>query len=125
MSYRNDKVSDALAVLAAMRNDFNRTKGSRNSTKFRIDAVKGFAESELRAKNRFKDQLSAVNSINDACTRRLMPDVASMSAFDEFADQWLWNQSTTLRDILTKHSKNSSQRSVVSDFFAGKNNSNA
>ena len=125
MSYRNDKVSDVLAVLAAMRNDFNRTKGGRNSTELRKDAVKGFAEGELRAKNRFKDQFSAVNSINDACTRRLMPDVASMSAFDEFADHWLWKNSTTLRDILSKHSKNPSQRAVVSDFFAGKNNTNA
>ncbi len=125
MSYRNDKVSDVLTVLAAMRNDFNRTTGyrNRNSTELRKDAVKDIAEGELRSK-RYKNLDSASKTIHDACARRLRPDVACISDFDELADQWLRNKSTILRDILLKHSDSPSQRAVVIDFFAGLNDSN-
>jgi hypothetical protein len=121
MSSRNDKVSDVLAVLAIMRTGFNRATAyhNRNSTELRKDAVNDIAENELRAK-RFLNLISAKNTIHDACARRLKPDVACISHFDELADQWLKKNSTTLKDILVKHSENSSQRAVVIDFFAGK-----
>jgi len=101
-----------------MRNNFGLASGNRNSTQLRIDAVRCFAEGEIRAKNRFKDHVSAVNTINDALARRLKPDVASIGAFDELVGQRLRKDSMALRDILSKHSKDISQRVEVSKFFA-------
>ena len=119
MSYRNDKVSDVISVLAVMRDEFNRTPRYRNTTELRKDAVNEIAESELLAK-RYKNQDSASKTIHDACAHRLRPDVGCMRDFDELADEWLRRKSMILKDILLKHSDSQSQRIVVSSFFADK-----
>jgi hypothetical protein len=117
MSYKNDKVSDVLTVLASIRDDFNRYR-NRNSTELRKDAVKDIAESELRATKRFKDLGSAEKCLHDACARRLRPDIYCINDFDEIVDQWLRNKSMKLREILLKHSESTSQVGMINEFFA-------
>lgn len=119
MPYRNDKVSDVMAVLTVMRNEFKITSNYRNTTQLRKEAVEDVAETELRAK-RYKNQDSALKTIHDACARRLKPAVGSIRDFDTLADQWLRQNSMRLKDILLRHSKSRSQRAVVTDFFGDK-----
>ena len=119
MPYRKDKVSDVVAILAIMRDEFNSRSSYYNCTELRKEAVKGLSENKLR-QNRFKNQDSAEKSIHDACARRLKPDVGSIKDFDRLADQWLRQNSMRLKDILLKHSESSSQRSMVADFFRDK-----
>lgn len=120
MPFRNDKVRDVIAVLAIMRNKYRNESSNRTVTKLRIDAVKSVAETKLQSK-RFKNFVSAHETINDAFARRLKPDIADRQAFDELAVQWLRNNSMRLKDILLKHSKSNSQLADVNDFFDNKN----
>lgn len=119
MHYRNEKVSDVVAVLAIMRNEFNSRSSHCNCTELRKETVKGLAENEL-LQNRYKNQDSAQKSIHDACARRLKPEVDNIRDFDRLVDQWLRQNSMRLKDILVKHSGSRSQRSMVADFFGDK-----
>jgi len=117
MSYRNDELSDVVAVLTLVRDEFKKRSSYINSTELRKDAVKAFAETELKAK-RYKNQDSALKTIHDACARRLKPDVNNIRDFDVFVDQWLRQKSVTLKEILLKHCENKSQRAMVISFFS-------
>ena len=118
MPYRNDKVSDVIAVLTVMRNEFKRTSNYRGSTELRKKAVKDVAEKELElSAGRYKDERSAFNTIHDACARRLKLDIRD---FDGLTDQWLCQNPTRLKDILLKHSKSRSQHDEVTKFFEDK-----
>jgi len=119
MSYRDDKVSDVVAILAIMRNEFKSRSSYYNSTELRKEAVKSLAENELRQK-RYKNQDSAQKSIHDACARRLKPDVDNIKDFDRLVDQWLRQNSMRLKDILVKHAESRLQRLMVADFFGDK-----
>lgn len=116
MSYQNDKVTDVMAVLTDIKGEFKRRNSYRNTTEMRKDAVRGVAESELRAK-RYKNEASAQKTIHDACARRLRPEVANIADFDSLVDQWLRQRSMRLKDILLSHSKSRSQRAEVSQIF--------
>ena len=116
MPYRNDKVSDVVAVLAAVRDEFRKRSSYINSTELRKDAVKALAENELRAR-RYKNQDSALKTIHDACARRLKPEVDNIRDFDMLVDQWLRRKAVRLKEILLKHSENRSQRAMVANFF--------
>jgi len=119
MPYRNDKVSDVVAILEIMRNEFKSRTSHYNITELRKEVVKGLAETELRQK-RYKNKDSAEKSIHDACARRLKPDVDNIKDFDRLVDQWLRQNSMRLKDILVKHAESRSQRSMVTDFFGDK-----
>ena len=112
-----DKVSDVLAVLTIMREEFKRSSKYSDTTELRKQAIREVAERGLREK-RYKNQDSAVKSIRDACARRLKPDVHYIAKFDKLADQWLQQNSLALKDILLGCSVDDSQRALVSDFFA-------
>ena len=116
MSSQRDRVSDILAVLTAMKNEFRRTRNYRNTTDLRKEAVMEVAETELRA-GRFHNQDSALKSIHDACARRLE---GSIKEFDTLADKWLRQNSTELQDVLLRHSDGSSQHFAVITFFKDK-----
>lgn len=122
MLFQNDKVSDVLAVLTVMRNEYRTMSSYSNITELRRDAIKSVAEIELQS-NRYKNLHSAHETIRDACARRLRPDVANIGAFDELAEQWLHKNSVTLKDILLKHSTHDSQLSAVNNFFRDTNRS--
>ncbi len=113
MSYQRDKVSDALAVLTVMRNEFRRTRNYRNTTELRREAVIEVAETELSAR-RFLNQDSASKSIHDACARRME---GSIKDLDNLADKWLRQNSMGMQGVLLRHSEGSSQRSAVITFF--------
>ena len=119
MPFRNDKVTDVIAVLALIRREYRRESNDRMFPALRIDAVKSIAKTELQLK-RFKNYDSAQKSIHDACARRLKPDVADIAAFDRLAGQWLSDHSMRLKDILLKHASGVSQRTNVNDFFGDK-----
>ena len=116
MPYRDDKVSDIMAVLTVMRNEFKRMSIYRDSTELRKEAVKEIAGTELSAK-RYKNQDSALKTIHDACARRLKPDIGNIGDFDRLTDQWLCQNSTRLKDILLRHSISRSQYAEVTNFF--------
>ena len=63
------------------------------------------------------DQRSARNTIHDACTKRLKPDIGNIGVFDSLAEKWLVQGSMQLKNILLRCSKNSSQRDEVISFF--------
>ena len=119
MPYWNDKVSDVIAVLTIIRNEFRRASNYRDVTELRKDAIKEVADTELHAK-RYKNRDSAEKTIHDACARRLKPDVGNISDFDRLVDQWLRNDSMVLRDILLRQAEYHSQRKAVADFFGKK-----
>jgi uncharacterized Rossmann fold enzyme len=116
MSYQADKVTDVMAVLKTIKEEFERINTYRNMAVLRRDAVRDLADSELRLK-RYKNAISAQKTIHDACARRLRPDVVSIADFDNLLDQWLRRQSTHLQYILLRHSKNRSQCAEVGQFF--------
>ncbi len=119
MSYRNDKVSDVIKVLSAMRREYNKTSRYRNTSVLRMEAVRYVAETEL-LKKRYKNQDSALKTIHDACARRLKPEIRDIKDFDRFANQWIRHgDSINLKDILLGHSNSRSQRALVVDFFGG------
>ncbi|MFY9193025.1 MAG: hypothetical protein WAO06_09205, partial [Tenuifilaceae bacterium] len=108
--------STVLSVLALMRDEFNKSPDHRNTTELRKEAVQVFAEKELRSK-RFKNKTSAINTIHDACSRRLKPDVDNITDFDNLVDQWLRKNSKILKDILLGHAESNSHRALVKIFF--------
>lgn len=116
MYCQNDKVSDVIAVLAIMKNDYQRSSSYRNLTELRKNAVRFLAENELHAK-RYKNLDSAQKTIHDALARRLRPEIKDIKAFDAFADEWLHNGGMQLKDILLRHSVKQTQRQRVDNFF--------
>jgi len=113
MPYRNDKVSDVMAVLKVMKKGFKRTSNYCDFTELRRKAVKDVAETEY-SKGRFMNQDSARKTIHDACARRLKHNIAD---FDRLTEQWLRQNSMQLKDILLRHSKSPSQCAEVTKFF--------
>lgn len=118
MWYHNDKVSDVIAVLAAIKKEDVRRNSNRNSAELRKESIRDLAEIELRS-GRYKNERSAVETIRDACARRLKPDIAGIQKFDRLVDEWLHGDSRTFKAILLKNSKRSSQHAEISRFFEG------
>jgi hypothetical protein len=119
MLYQKDKVTDVVAVLLTIKDEYRRKGNYHNTTELRKNAVRNVAESELRAK-RYKNEDSAQKTIHDACARRLRPEVENIVDFDRFVDHWLRQDSTRLKDILLAHSENRVQRAGVNQFFEQK-----
>lgn len=119
MPVRDDKVTDVIAVLTLMKNEYRRESNNHTSTALRIDAVKSIAQAKFQSK-RFKNFNSAQKSIHDACARRLKPDVADIAAFDELADLWLRDKSMRLKNILMQHANGVSRLGEVNAFFDNK-----
>ena len=118
MRYRNDKVSDVMAVLMAIREKDRKRHSYRNFNELRKESIRNLAEFELRS-GRYKNERSAVETIRDACARRLKPDITGIRNFDKLVDEWLHGDSMTFKAILLKNSKRSSQHAEVNRFFEG------
>lgn len=73
MPYRKDKVSDVMAVLIVIKEEFARRTKFCSSASLRKEAIEELAETELRT-GRYRNEHSAVETLRDACTRRLKPD---------------------------------------------------
>jgi hypothetical protein len=116
MSLRKDKVSDVIAVLNIMKELFRSASRYCITTEVRKVAVSEYAARELSV-GRFKNVSSSVNTIHDACARRLRPDIDNIEEFDEFVDQWRHGKSTKLKEILLGNANGSSQRILVTRFF--------
>jgi hypothetical protein len=114
--YQRDMVTDVVAVLKTIRDEFSKSKNYRNTTELRKEAVRLIAELELRAR-RYKNTDSAQKTIHDACARRLRPQVANIGDFDNLVDQWLRKNSMQLKDVLLGHAESRLQRSEVDQWF--------
>jgi hypothetical protein len=119
MLYQNNKVTDVIAVLFTIKDEYKRKGNYHNTTELRKSAVRNVAESELRRK-RYDNEDSAQKTIHDACARRLRPEIKNIVDFDRLVDHWLRQHSARLKDILLSHSENCSQRTEVSQFFEQK-----
>jgi len=108
MSVHKDKVSDVIAILRLIKDKFTSSINYRNLSELRKDAIRELAESELRIK-RYKDERSAVETLRDACARRLRPDIVGIHDFDTLVRQWLFQDAMILKRILLKHSINTCQ----------------
>jgi hypothetical protein len=118
MRFRNDKVTDVVAVLSIIREKYRKRYGYCNATELRKESIIDLAEFELRS-GRYKNERSAIETIRDACTRRLKPNITGIRNFDRLVDEWLHGDSSTFKAILLKNSKRSSQQAEVSRFFEG------
>jgi hypothetical protein len=114
--YQRDKVTDVIAVLGTIKQEFKGRSNFRNTTELRKEAVRLVAESELRAR-RYKNENSAQKTIHDACARRLRPQVGNIEDFDSLVDQWLRQDSMRLKAILLRHAESRSQRTQVDLWF--------
>lgn len=121
MSYYNDKITNVLGVLKAIKEEYNRSKYYRNITELRKDAVRCIAESQLRLK-RYKNENSAQKTIHDACARRLKPEVSNIADFDNLIDLWLRKGSMRLKNILLTHSESYSKHTQIGLLFEGSEN---
>jgi hypothetical protein len=115
MTLHNEKVTDILKVLGRIR-ELLRNNGSLELSRARQYAVEEVAESELKD-GRFKDSQSARNTIFDACSRRLRPEIVGIRAFDEAVADWLREGSGRLKEILLKQSDETGRYSEVTSFF--------
>lgn len=114
MNYRNDKVSDALEVLAIMRSGVSVYSGA-HSYRTADCGCETLCQERTSGGQKFKDEISAERTVADALARRLK--LKSIYAFDALAGQRLTSDSAALKDLLTSHSKDQSQRTLVRDFF--------
>jgi len=116
MNYQKDKVSDVIEVLMIMEMERKCAKRQQNTTTLRRLATKIVAEGELKNK-RYKNYISAHNTIHDALARRLRPDIENIRIYDKLADEWLNNKSSQLKEILLGHTVNGVQASKILKFF--------
>ena len=116
MELQKDLVSDVLEVLSILKKTKNGNKKHTNITESRKLATEIIADKEFNS-GRYRNYLSAKNTIHDALTRRLKPDINSIKEFDYLVEQWIYNNSNELEDILIGHSINSYQSSNIKHFF--------
>jgi predicted HNH restriction endonuclease len=60
----------------------------------------------------------AYDTINDACRRRLEPDIAGTDAFDAATAEWLQGETTQLQTACEKNCKDDQDREAVQAFFS-------
>ena len=116
MGFRRDQILDVLYVLAAIREKIDKEEHEESYRELRIQAQKEVANAEF-LKGRYQDEGSAYETIRDACTRRLWPDVSSVSHFDRLVTAWLNGDDTKLREAILKHLNFPEQKDIVIDFF--------
>jgi len=116
MPYRRDKISDVVRILSCIKKEFDKRTKYCSPTSLRKQVIEELAESEVRSK-RFKNQHSGEETLRDACTRRLEPDIIGIEQFDRHVGQWLRDHSVALKDILLRQSNDLSQKTEVNRFF--------
>lgn len=113
---QKDKITDVIAVLGRIRDEYKRRINYGDTKELRKEAVKLVAEAELLAR-RYKNMDSAHKTIHDACARRLRPQVRNIADFDGLVDLWRRQGSTMIRDIFVAHSEYQQQRELVDQLF--------
>ncbi len=104
-------IQDLLAVLQAIHS--RRAASGGDATSLRIGAVHSVAENELSA-GRFRNRISALNSIQDACARRFGLDAAG---FDKLVELWLAGDPTELRCRLLTIAGHEQHRTELESLF--------
>jgi hypothetical protein len=106
---------DIIAVLAEIRHQFEVSGRHRDAEELRKDAIRAVARIEVAAR-RFANDISAQNSIHDACVRRLgYTDVAH---FDLAVDDWLHGRADTLSVAVLARVANDAQRQGLAEVLA-------
>jgi hypothetical protein len=103
---------DVIAVLAEIRHHFDLSGPDRDVEQLRKEAIRSVASIEVNAR-RFLNDVSAQNSIHDACVRRLgYTDVAE---FDRAVDDWLNGRPDALRVAVLAKTTNDAQRQGLAE----------
>jgi hypothetical protein len=111
-----DKICDVINVLTRIKENYLKRPHSFGSAALRKEAIKELAEAELR-KGRYKNLRSALYTLQDACRRRLEPNIIGMQSFDWHVNQWLYRNSMSLREVLLQKSYYQWQKQIVCNFF--------
>lgn len=102
---------DIIAVLAEIRHQFELSSRDQDAERLRKDAIRAVAAIEVAAR-RFANDISAQNSIHDACVRRLgYTDVAQ---FDRAVEGWLHGSPDALSvTVLAKVTKDAQRQGLA------------
>lgn len=108
---------DVLAVLSELLQRLQLSGPGPDIPKLRRDAVQAVAAQELAAR-RFKNAVSAENSIEDACSRRL--NGIGIATFDQFVDEWLRGRPDALSTALMAKATTDSQRQRIAQLLGSR-----
>ncbi len=111
---RRAVADDVLAVLSELQYCFEQSGLGPSIATLRKDAIQAAAGQELAAK-RFKNQLSAENSIGDACCRRL--NDIKIATFDRFVEDWLKGNPDALREAVLRKATTDVQRQRIAELL--------
>jgi predicted restriction endonuclease len=103
---------DIIAVLAEIRHHFDLHRSDFDVEELRKQAIRSVAKIEVDA-GRFANDISAQNSIHDACVRRL--GYIDVAEFDRVVDEWLNGRSDTLRVTVLAKVTNDAQRQGLAE----------
>jgi 3-polyprenyl-4-hydroxybenzoate decarboxylase len=104
----SQKIQDVLEVLKQVQSRFDPSTSLYQVSKVRIDAVQYVAK-----KRGVKDR-----TINDACVRRLEPEVSGTDKFDELIWEWLNGRSQKIKLVLQRHIIDQDDESQIAEFFS-------
>jgi len=105
---------DILDVLLEIRRRFTLNGPSTDTVELRRDVVRHIAQRELDAK-RFRNFVSARNSIEDGCSRRL--GGFEIAVFDRLVEEWLNGRPDALRAAITANAATDGQRRRISEIL--------
>jgi len=116
MYLQKDLLSDVLGVLSIFKEIMNETQKNIDVTELRILSIKITAERELK-KGRYKNYISAKNTIHDALARRLRPKIKDIKHFDHLLEQWVNSESSKLKYILLSQVTRKDQIEEIKEIF--------
>ena len=105
---------DILDVLFEIRRRFDLNGSVADIVELRRDVVRHIAKRELEAR-RFKNYVSARNSIEDGCSRRL--GGFEIAVFDRLVEEWLRGQPDALRAAVLADAATDSQRQRITELL--------
>jgi predicted restriction endonuclease len=103
---------DIIAVLAEIRHCIDLSRSDLDVEELRKEAIRSVARIEVDA-GRFVNEVSAQNSIHDACVRRL--GYIDVAEFDRAVDDWLSGRSDALRVAVLAKVTNDAQRQGLAE----------
>lgn len=112
-----DQFVDIVMIAYETKRESQRAGTNVAIAELRRDAVIAYAETQFTA-GRYKNLESARNTLHDAVTRRLQPDVGSIEDFDKLLNGWLRKGSGRLAKVLRKHARTAQHRELIRLFFA-------
>jgi len=101
------RIKQIIEVIKEVRDNFRIRRMHGSLRNMRIDAMHSVAarrEIEYR-------------SVEDKCVRQLKPEISTVKDFDKLIEDWLNNDSNTLKDIILKHRSDSRDDELINNTF--------